>query len=246
MRNCVCGVPLIKKPGPGRWPHYCSDRCRLDENNRRIRVATTRTHICTVCGDAFAAATKAEHPLCSAQCRGRYAQAHRSYQGGPITYKETAACEACGRSVRAWTGGYRPVRFCVDCRSVAASARHRETYVPTSHEKVCVECGASFVTGAGKRIYCSKSCSWRVSHRRRRGMKKANGRGVYTTHGVAERDRWICGICSHIVPYGLRYPDPESASVDHILPLALGGSDLPENVQLAHLGCNRSKGARVA
>lgn len=28
-RSCtICGATLTKKPGPGRWPRYCSDGCR--------------------------------------------------------------------------------------------------------------------------------------------------------------------------------------------------------------------------
>jgi 5-methylcytosine-specific restriction endonuclease McrA len=33
-----------------------------------------------------------------------------------------------------------------------------------------------------------------------------------------------------------------STSIDHVLPIALGGQDTPENVHLAHLGCNVAKG----
>lgn len=35
-------------------------------------------------------------------------------------------------------------------------------------------------------------------------------------------------------------------SIDHILPLARGGGDVPNNVQLAHLVCNMRKHAKVA
>lgn len=63
---------------------------------------------------------------------------------------------------------------------------------------------------------------------------------------VYERDGWICGLCGLPVDDYLTYPDPRSASLDHVTPLSLGGSHMLENVQLAHLGCNVQKGARVA
>lgn len=37
--------------------------------------------------------------------------------------------------------------------------------------------------------------------------------------------------------------DPLSPVIDHVIPLACGGSDLRVNVQLAHFFCNGSKGA---
>ena len=44
----------------------------------------------------------------------------------------------------------------------------------------------------------------------------------------------------------LKYPDPMSKTVDHIIPIAKGGhpSDLA-NLQLAHRWCNRQKGAKM-
>ena len=52
----------------------------------------------------------------------------------------------------------------------------------------------------------------------------------------------ICGICGKPVDFSKRYPHPLSATVDHIIPLSLGGhpSDL-DNLQLAHNSCNRQK-----
>lgn len=42
----------------------------------------------------------------------------------------------------------------------------------------------------------------------------------------------------------LVYPNPLSASLDHVVPLAWGGEHTAANVQLAHLKCNVAKGAR--
>lgn len=49
----------------------------------------------------------------------------------------------------------------------------------------------------------------------------------------------ICSICGRPVDKTLKYPDPNSATVDHIIPVSRGGhpSDL-SNLQLAHLKCN--------
>lgn len=54
---------------------------------------------------------------------------------------------------------------------------------------------------------------------------------------VFSRDKWTCGLC--------RLPVAKAdASIDHIIPIAKGGSHTYQNCQTAHLKCNLSKGAR--
>lgn len=50
-----------------------------------------------------------------------------------------------------------------------------------------------------------------------------------------------CGICSEPIDYKVPYPDPMSAAVDHIIPLARGGVDEASNCQPCHRSCNRTK-----
>ena len=56
----------------------------------------------------------------------------------------------------------------------------------------------------------------------------------------------ICAICGKPVDFSLKFPDPMSPTIDHIIPIAKGGhpSDLA-NMQLAHLACNRAKADKV-
>ena len=63
---------------------------------------------------------------------------------------------------------------------------------------------------------------------------------------VFERDDWLCHICGEAVDRELKHPDPLSASLDHIIPLAKGGEHSYTNCGTAHLGCNKRKGAKVA
>lgn len=50
-----------------------------------------------------------------------------------------------------------------------------------------------------------------------------------------------CGICGQPIFARFKHPHSFSLSVDHIVPLARGGSDALANKQLAHLGCNSRK-----
>lgn len=55
-----------------------------------------------------------------------------------------------------------------------------------------------------------------------------------------------CGICGRPVDKSLRFPHPMSAVVDHIIPVDRGGSpDDIDNLQLAHMCCNRAKSDKI-
>lgn len=55
---------------------------------------------------------------------------------------------------------------------------------------------------------------------------------------VIERDGMVCGICGEEIPAG-------DLHIDHVVPIARGGSDALGNLQPAHSLCNLRKGARV-
>lgn len=59
-----------------------------------------------------------------------------------------------------------------------------------------------------------------------------------TPEELAARDGFLCRLCDDVVDLTLPYPDWLSPSVDHIIPRSAGGSDEPENLQLAHWICN--------
>ncbi|MGW3545884.1 HNH endonuclease [Nocardia niigatensis] len=50
-----------------------------------------------------------------------------------------------------------------------------------------------------------------------------------------------CALCGGEIDYSLRTPDPGSFEVDHITPLAKGGTDTLDNCQPSHRWCNRKK-----
>jgi 5-methylcytosine-specific restriction endonuclease McrA len=80
--------------------------------------------------------------------------------------------------------------------------------------------------------------------------RQAKVRGVaaerFKHYEVFDRDGWVCQLCAEPVDPEVRYPDPMSVSLDHVIPLALGGAHSKANTQTAHLICNRRKGTKVA
>ena len=75
---------------------------------------------------------------------------------------------------------------------------------------------------------------YRASEQKRRALERGVAHQPYKMEDIIQRDRGICGLCGKKVAKAER-------SIDHILPISLGGADAPYNVQLAHLLCNKMK-----
>jgi 5-methylcytosine-specific restriction endonuclease McrA len=58
---------------------------------------------------------------------------------------------------------------------------------------------------------------------------------------IFERDGWACQLCGLPIDRDARKPDPLSVSLDHIVPISLGGAHSRANTQCAHLSCNVRK-----
>ncbi len=80
---------------------------------------------------------------------------------------------------------------------------------------------------------------------RRRALKAGVRSESYTLAEIAQRDGYRCGICRKSVRMGRQVPDPHAPTIDHVVPLDLGGDDIRVNVQLAHFICNSRKGNRI-
>lgn len=85
----------------------------------------------------------------------------------------------------------------------------------------------------------------RETEQRRRTRKKGGVCENINSIEIYERDNWTCQICHEAVGRELKWPNPKSASLDHIIAIAMGGSHTEGNVQLAHLRCNIKAGVKA-
>ena len=69
--------------------------------------------------------------------------------------------------------------------------------------------------------------------------------GTYADRQIFERDGWRCHLCGTKVSRSAKRTDPLGATIDHLVPLSLGGSDEPANVATAHYRCNQEKRAKA-
>jgi len=81
--------------------------------------------------------------------------------------------------------------------------------------------------------------------RKRRALRKGTFSENIDEKQVYEKYNWLCQICYKKIKKNLKWPNPMSISIDHIIPLAKGGNHILNNVQPAHLICNISKGDRI-
>lgn len=198
---------------------------------------------CRSCGEPIPGRRRA---VCSEGCRLFW---HRT----PVVLGKqlvTIVCSVCAKPYET-AGGKRSTAYCSKrCGDVA---RLRRTWMPEI--RACEVCAVEFAAHNRLQMYCSRKCRYRstaavTAGRRKdqiRRIRKRTGCGdvaYIDTTEVARIHRWVCGICASPIDQQLRYPDPGSLSLDHVLPLALGGAHALGNVQPAHLMCNIRKGAQ--
>lgn len=80
---------------------------------------------------------------------------------------------------------------------------------------------------------------------KRRALKRKTSIESISPKYLFDRDKWICGICKEDIDKNLVWPDRMSVSVDHIIPLAKGGTHTYDNLQASHYICNVRKSAKV-
>lgn len=120
---------------------------------------------------------------------------------------------------------------------------------------VCAECGKEFTPSNTGYVCCSEECRRRRANRRnelnRRHKLKENGKIDWSISldRVITNDDNVCYLCGgkcdkndytisnngHFIA-GETYP-----SIDHVIPVAKGGTHTWDNVRLAHFRCNSNK-----
>lgn len=80
-------------------------------------------------------------------------------------------------------------------------------------------------------------------HARRVFERTGLGSEKFSAKEIFERDGWRCQICGKKVRRDVHGRHPLAASLDHIVPIARGGTHSRRNAQTSHLQCNIRKQA---
>lgn len=105
----------------------------------------------------------------------------------------------------------------------------------------CPMCETWFVTDNPRDQNCSTRCGRKAAKDKARARKRDAFVAPVSRARIFERDRWTCQLCGKRVRRNAVVPDPLAPVLDHVLPLAQGGTHEPANVQLAHYYCNSLK-----
>lgn len=215
----ACGKTWTRPIARGTRPRWCPT-CRP--------LGYTDTW-CELCGNR----TAKRQRFCSRQCATIAAK-----PSCDVAYTD---CAGCGRT---FTHDARQPRS-----RCTAGCRPAKATPARFHTGPCPRCGTTVTTdrlagyNAANR-YCSKHCAAKDAKSRRRARKRgAHTEPVYRRR-IFERDGWRCQLCRRKVDPTKEVPHPRAPTIDHIVPLAAGGTHEPANVQTACFLCNCVKGDR--
>lgn len=228
----VCGEP--------KWSN--GDRpCRKCD-----RIGSRKPRPCEVCGVTY----KPTHSLqrtCGRACGVilRYGQPTEATERQPrATAVRYANCAGCSRLfvMRATSNATCCSKSCGSRVAGRSPRPNVERALP------CRDCGAIFVRlSKYPTAYCDACQGQRVSERRRRGKdrRRALRREAFVApvyrRKVYERDGWRCHLCGKKVNRNADVPHPMAPTLDHVIPLARGGTHEPVNCRTAHFICNSMK-----
>lgn len=224
---------------------YCQKHYRAHGLSPSHGKPRERDADCIICGQHFSRVTTMQKvKTCSEECRIeaiRKASAERR-QSWPQCKVYVRPCKECERL---FVGRYSHSCYCSESCSKESHAR-----LAGSRDRSCRDCGTAFPSfylatycepcRAERARISRRDGSKNSKHTRRARIKAGRYEPVKASH-VYERDEWTCGICQQPVDRTLTYPDPGSPSLDHVIPLARGGTHTYDNVQIAHLACNHLK-----
>jgi hypothetical protein len=250
LRTCKqCGKTF--KPKRTERIVFCSLECSQEyiKHNAKHKERTP-TKECLYCGKEFQPQMKTR-AYCSVNC----AEAHlkelttkttRENKNYAIKQVFIKTCQICGQEFKT---NHSNSRCCSSkCKSRYATLvrpRYKKEISLPCIDCVCEQCGHKFVAIGKRRKYCSKRCACKVTGDKRRAQKHGVFISPVKRIEIFERDHWVCQICGEPVNPALLFPDSMSASLDHIIPFAVGGAHVMNNVQLAHFICNSKKSDRI-
>lgn len=232
---CECGEPL-----PPKNSRFCSKACR-----RTIPYVPVERRTFTCALDSchnLCSSSHREQRFCSDSCsqtakRARKRGGRHSVNVHPhwVTSQPTL-----GPSLESW-----PMFV--------------PTKVPATFDRPCTACGEMMLDAATSRKRCAECAR---THNIERSMalyetayntgkvKQAMHWRYELVNYLRERDGDKCALCSTGMAFGVstgpRGESDQGATVDHILPRSLDGSNDLANLQLAHWACNRAKSNRGA
>lgn len=266
MKETTCAIcgGAIDQPKRGRKRTYCSTKClrkaptapcadfecdRPSTARGLCPMHYKRKHWvpkyvdvqCPTCGEMSSKrdSGKSTRRFCSLACRDLWQMDH------PKVAPPRAAriCRLPANHPVMWCGKFEPIVY-----------------------GSCAECGVLHCSLArNAKRYCGQVCKRRSKNRaaeQRRATRREQGRdgqpaptaGVGVRRRISkskrlsihERDGWICWLCGGTTSTTYAADDPASPTIDHLMPVALGGTNDDDNLATAHSECNTRRSVSLS
>lgn len=210
--------------------------------------------LCAVCLTAPTVAPRAIY--CSPECKRIAVRVVR--QQVAAQSRQLVQCGSWLCSQTFYTDGYR-VYCSAECGDVMEHVATRpESAVATAirlgivnaslvYFRQCIDCGAWECrrTPVTKRLRCARC---KAAWHRNRSLVKAHSKRAFgkvpTVDQLAARDGTLCHICRKRIDLTLPSTHKHGPTIEHILPVSLGGTNDHDNLALAHRQCNQRRGNR--
>jgi hypothetical protein len=219
----------------------CSPECGSKQGHETLKEYFT----CKYCGKPFWCENAFRMKFCSRECRNAaiHEQTIERHRNDPIPIVYKRICPECGSE---FVTIYSNHIYCSDACCYAGNLRMKrgqwsKAYVPRTF--ICKECGKEVTTVCGDKrsAFCSDACMYKFAkHQRNEQIKRGFVKSVRFKE-IYKRDGGICQICGLPVAYDKSPEKVWAATIDHIIPLSIGGTHEPSNCQLAHRLCNSMK-----
>jgi 5-methylcytosine-specific restriction endonuclease McrA len=179
---------------------------------------------------------------CQAIYRTQYEREYQRKRKGLSAHEHTVKCDGCGGI---FSTSYARARWCsARCAQAYKNAAVAAELLAAKAGRLCGHCeGQIPASRPANAAFCSPECCVKARNLYAKLAGRADRPKQRAIRGeIIRRDNETCQLCEMPVDLKLGYPDPMSASLDHVVPLARGGDNAVENLQLAHLQCNLRKG----
>lgn len=226
MIECAhCGSAFTYVPSRGPRRKYCSTVCSsraawsVRDKAKFYQDRKTSTLVCLACTIEFIGLPTAKY--CSTKCSATAANTARSTRQRIAQRKLRRAARGTSGKGTVWTQG------------------------------PCNRCGVEFISKTNAVTtakYCSVQCRELDKDDRRReriALTLTDGEPVIRWR-IFKRDRYRCHICKRKTDASKAVPHPRAPTIDHLIPIALGGRHEPANVACACFQCNSAKSHHLA
>lgn len=230
----ACGKEYKPDPVNFNRQKFCSQYCKSHCRSRRDDLV----YQCKACLKDFHPKSAERKTFCSRECAYSYGTFHK--QAKKIKKKLellSHKCKCCGK-----------MSLTVHCsRECELKSLRNDSKLKWESSRIlktlqCKYCNKVF-RSSNKKKFCSKVCLKKFyhiqyHHNYKHRLRHVTVKQAFKRLDIAARDGWICGLCHKKINKRIKAGNPKSMVIDHIIPLAKGGTHEPKNVQIAHAQCN--------